>query len=328
MTHRKLRRAACALPLFALALPAAAAENGCYWSADGNYQLGQTAQIPVTNDLAPGDVVRDEKAAGDGNVLATCMEGEATFRGDYTVPLEGSLVPLTVGSEPSGFGIEVFINELKEAREYAFPHSYTRRFSKGDPVRSSEAEIRYRVRRMTGPVKFGAVDMRTIAEQWTYEPGGKKTDSFRHLKVYELVFIRPACSISADTLTQVVDMGAYNASAFGNPDRATRWVPFHLTVEECAEPVGLVANITFGTTADADPYMPEIFSLPGSRAPENVGLEIADGDKKTIKPGVLAQFNALGTGKSYPFNVRFRETKMTAGGGVVNRPITVMVDFR
>lgn len=327
MTHRNLYRA-CALPLFALALPAAAADNGCFWAADGNYQLGQTAQIVVTNDMPPGELVRQERAHGDGNVLASCMEGPARFVGEYTVARQDGLVPLTVGNEPSGFGIEVFIDELKEPQHHEFPHEYTLTFKKGDAVRSNDANIGYRVKRMTGPVKFGRVDMRTIAQQSSYQPNGVKTRPFRHLKVYELFFVRPGCSISADTLNQTVDLGAYNASAFANPDRATRWVPFHLTVEECAEPVGLVADVTFGTPADADADMPAVFSLPDPRAPKNVGLEIADGDRKTIRPGVVASFNAVGSGKDFPFNVRFRETKDTVRGGVVSRPVTVLVNFR
>jgi type 1 fimbria pilin len=99
-------------------------------------------------------------------------------------------------------------------------------------------------------------------------------------------------------------------------------------MEECADPLQLAVDITFGTASDADSDLPEVFSLPDPRAPKNVGLEIADADRKTIRPGVPVSFNAVETGKSFPFNVRFRETKDTVRGGVVSRPVTVLVNFR
>lgn len=324
MTQRTLRRAACALPLFAFALPAAA-QGGCEYAADGNYQLGQTAQITVYNDMAPGTLVRNERAHGDGIVLANCEEGRATFEGAYVAQREGGLVPLTVHGQPSGFGMNVYIKELKDERLFEFPHRYERTFREGEPVRSNEAEIGYRVIRTSGPVRFGPVDRTTIAEQWTYEPNGARTRSFRHLKIYELSFVRPVCEITAETLNQTVQVGTYHVGNFATPERATPWVPFRLTVEKCAEPVGMIANFTFGTPADADPVVGGLFSLSG---PENVGLELANDDKKVlIRPGEPFAANALGTGRSYEFNVRLRETRPTVRGGDFHRPVVVQVDF-
>lgn len=324
-TRRNLLWTAAVAALWQSGSVAAAERNGCYHSADGYYQIGQTAQIVVTNDIAPGTIVRDEKAHGDGNVLATCMEGVATFEGDYSMQTVNSLVPLTVGGKPSGFGIEIYIEELLDGTSFPFPHKYQRTFRLGDPVRSNHANIGYRIKRMTGPVEFGAFDRVTVAQQWTYQPNGARTAPFRHMTIYDLKLVRPACSIVAEDLNQTVKLGPYNASNFATPDRATPWVPFYLRVEQCEEPVGLVARFTFGSSADAVIGQPDLFTLVG---PKNVGLELADENEKNIAPGVSDQFNALGTGKVYTFNARLRETQPTVRGGSFSRGVNVLVEFR
>lgn len=302
-----------------------AANGGCFHSADGYYQIGQTAQIVVTNDMLPGTVVRDEKARGDGNVLATCMEGVATFEGDYSAMTINGVVPLTVGGKPSGFGVELYINELLDGTTFPFPHRYQRSFKLGDPVRSNHADIGYRIKRMTGPVEFGAFDRVTIGNQWTYQPNGAKTKPFRHMAIYDLTLVRPACSIVVEDLNQTVKMGPYNASNFATPDRATPWLPFHLRVDQCQEPVGLVARFTFGTTADGVIGQPDLFTLDG---PTNVGLELGDENKRNVAPGASTLLNALGTGKAYTFHARLRETQPTVRGGSFSRAVNVLVEFR
>ena len=304
---------------------AVAANGGCYHSADGYYQIGQTAQIVVTNDMAPGTVVRDEKAHGDGNVLATCREGVATFQGDYSAITINGTVPLTVGGRPSGFGVELYIEELLDGTTFPFPHKYQRNFRLGDPVRSNHANIGYRIKRMTGPVEFGAFDRVTIGQQWTFEPNGRPTKPFRHMAIYDLTLVRPSCSIVAEDLNQTVKLGPYNASNFATPDRATPWVAFNLRVDQCQEPVGLVARFTFGTAADGVIGQPDLFSLEG---PSNVGLQLADENKRTVAPGVSARLNALGSGKAYLFHARLKETQPTVRGGNFSRAVNVLVEFR
>jgi type 1 fimbria pilin len=322
--RRHLPRAAILATLWHPAA-AFAANGGCYHSADGYYQIGQTAQIVVSNDMAPGTVVRDEKAHGDGNVLATCIEGVATFEGDYSAVTIDSLVPLTVGGRPSGFGVELYIEELLDGTTFPFPHRYQRNFKLGDPVRSNHANIGYRIKRMTGPVEFGAFDRVTIGQQWTVQPNGARTKPFRHMAIYDLTLVRPACSIVVDDLNQTVKLGPYNASNFATPDRATPWVAFNLRVEQCQEPVGLVAQFTFGTKADGVAGQPDLFSLEG---PTNVGLELGDEYKRNVSPGVPSRLNALGSGKAYTFHARLRETQATVRGGMFSRAVNVLVEFR
>jgi type 1 fimbria pilin len=304
---------------------AIAANGGCYHAADGYYQIGQTAQIVVTNDMPPGTVVRDEKAHGDGNVLASCIEGVATFEGDYSAVTINGVVPLTVGGRPSGFGLELYIEELNEGTTFPFPHRYQRSFKLGDPVRSNHANIGYRIKRMTGPVEFGAFDRLTVGQQWVYQPDGVRTKPFRHMAIYDLSLVRPSCSIVAEDLNQTVKLGPYNASNFATPERATPWVAFHLRVDQCQEPVGLIARFTFGTRADAVVGQPDLFTLDG---PSNVGLELGDESKRNVAPGVSSLLNALGNGKAYLFHARLKETQPTVRGGQFSRAVNVLVEFR
>lgn len=95
-------------------------------------------------------------------------------------------------------------------------------------------------------------------------------------------------------------------------------------MESCSDPVGLVAQFRFGKAGDAEPGNPDWFTLPG---PENVAMELGNKDKNTISPGRAVQFNALGTGDRYDFNVRLRETRPTVRGGDFRRPVTVEVEF-
>jgi len=105
----------------------------------------------------------------------------------------------------------------------------------------------------------------------------------------------------------------------------TLCLPFYFRVESCAEPGGMIASFTFGKATDADPVLDELFSLTG---PKNVGLEIASDDTKTtLRPGVPFLVNAVGTGRSYQFNARLRETQPTVRGGEFRRPLLVQVEF-
>jgi type 1 fimbria pilin len=303
---------------------ALAANGGCYHFADGFYQIGQTAQIVVTNDMPEGHTVRDEYAYGDGNILATCLEGLATFEGEYSAVTINGLVPLTVAGKPSGFGVELYIEELADGVKRPITDKYQLSYKKGEPVRSNDAKVGYIIKRMTGPVAFGAFDRVTIGQQWVYQPDGARSKPFRHLAIYDLKLVRPACSIVVEDLNQTVTMGPYNASNFATPERATPWIPFHLRVEHCQEPVGLVARFIFGTKADGVPGQPDLFTLDG---PTNVGLELGDENKKNVAPGAQTQANALGTGRAYTFHARLRETQPTVRGGDFSRAVNVLVEF-
>lgn len=97
-------------------------------------------------------------------------------------------------------------------------------------------------------------------------------------------------------------------------------------MKECREPIGQIAQFTFGTPADADANAPQLFSMRNN-VPAHVGLEIADEAKHTIEPGKPYRTNALATGEDFDFYVRLRESRYSVGGGAFTRPVTIRVDF-
>ncbi|MDR6937659.1 fimbrial protein [Luteibacter sp. 3190] len=302
----------------------ARANGGCTSVNEATYQIGQTTYIDVHNAMEVGDVVQRGGAYGEGKVLLSCEEGLAHFRGFYVKPTVGDLVPLLVNSKPSGFGIRVKIQENGQSVIRSFPHEFDESFAKGEEVTSADDTVSYEVERMAGPVLFGRVDSGEIAKQAVSLPNISAQQVFRTMEIFSMILRRPTCTITPETLDQTVKLGDYNLSNFATPDRATPWVPFKLTVEKCPEPLGMVARFTFGGAGDADADNPDLFRLTG---PENVGLELGDANKKTMRPGQLIRMNALGPGEDYEFYARLRETKPTVRGGIVNRDVTVLVDF-
>lgn len=303
----------------------ALAAAGCTQANLATYQIGQTTYVDVYNALLENQLVRDGEATGEGKLLLRCEAGEAMFRGRWQNQQTGDLLPLTVGGKPSGFGIKLFLKDDRDITR-SFPHDFTRQFAAGEEVRSDDDKVRYEIYRMTGPVEFGRVDAGPIAQSNVTRAGGGLV-VFRSMEIYSLIFRRPSCSITTESLNQTVDVGTYNASNFATPERATPWREFRLTVKECLEPIGLVAKFVFGSSADADAVDPTLFSLSGPEAPENVGLEIGDDDHLAFEPGKERRINAVGTGKDYVFNVRLKETRPTVRGGRFSRPVTVLVEF-
>ena len=300
------------------------AAGGCDFNNLATYQIGQTTFVDVSNDVPLGAVVREGSAAGEGKLLLTCHEGDAAFRGRWENGETDAIHPLTVGRRDSGFGVQLYVEDANGISR-GMPHDYTQHFSEGEQVRSDQDVVRYRIVRTTGPVAFGRVDPGRIAQSNVNRQNGSLV-VFRSMDIYDLIFRRPGCSISAETLNQTVDMGSHSIADFNNAERATPWRNFKLSVSECKEPVGLVARFTFGTAADADPEAKDLFSMPAG-GPTHVGLEIANDAKHTIEPGVPYEANALATGKDFTFNVRLRESRYAVGGGKFTRPVTVRVDF-
>lgn len=300
---------------------------GCTMNNLATYQIGQTTFVDVFNDIPVGTMVRQGSAAGEGKLLLTCGAGDATFRGRWQGgnPPDG-LLPLTVGGKPSGFGIRLFLQEGSSEVRRPFPHDFTRTFNQGDTIRSDQDMVSYEIYRMAGPVQFGDVDPGPIAQSNVDRLGGGLV-VFRSMEIFRLIFRRPACSITSESINQEFPVGDYSVANFATPERATPWKEFRLTMENCLEPVGMVAHFTFGTPADADADDPALFSIRGALAPENVGLEIGDSRQKTIAPGEEVKFNAVGTGEDFVFNVRLRESKPTVRGGQFRRPVTVTVNF-
>jgi len=323
--HRKRRPGIAMLALAAL-WTANAWADGCAVENVAVYQIGQTAYIDVSNDVPVGNVVRTGRATGEGKVLLRCRAGVAQFNGATKGETSGDLVLLTVNGQPSGFGVRVTMQEEHSGPMLTFPHRYDRTFMEGETLTSDSDYVAYDIVRVPGKVVFGPIDRGRVALQTVSKPNGENV-LFRSMEIFELVLRRPTCTITDATLKQEVKLGDFNPSNFATPDRATPWVPFSFEVLECKEPLGMIAQFTFGTPSDADADLPSVFSMKDSGS-KNVGIEIADKHEKTIRPGELFETNALASGEFFQFNARLRETRPSViGGGAFLRPVTVQIDF-
>ncbi len=300
----------------------ALAAAGCTHVNLATYQIGQTTFVDVRNSDPEGKLLREGEAAGEGKLLLTCNQGRVTFRGRWENRQTEGLLPLTVGGQRAGVGLRLFLRERDGVRR-PFPHDIDRTMAQGEQVRSDMDSVGYEIYRMAGPVRFGKIDSRAIAQSNVDKVGGGLV-VFRSMQVYDLVLRREACSIDWDDAKKPIELPAYNLSNFATPERATPWENFRLRVKHCSDPVGLIARFTFGGAGDADATHPAWFSL---RGPKNVAMELGSKDRQTIAPGVPIEMNALGSGEAYDFNVRLRETKPTVEGGVFSRVIRVQVDY-
>jgi len=159
-----------------------AKEGYCVKMGVGTYKAGVNAEIVATDDMKPGDKVRDEKAHGDGEMQLACVEGTVSFGAIYTKPIEENLVPLRVGGKKTGFGVELYVEENKlGAARYAFPSEYQYTFDSAMDVNSKDANMGYIVRRMSGPIAYGPAEPQEVGQQWAKNEFGKKSRPSPHL---------------------------------------------------------------------------------------------------------------------------------------------------
>jgi type 1 fimbria pilin len=317
------RRALATLAVFTAAGVAPSARAACTMRNLATYQIGQTTYVDVSNQDRPGDLLREGQGQGEGKLLLTCDEGPVMFRGRWQAGVTTNQIPLTVDGIDAGVAISLFLREQGRGEEHSFPHDFVRNMAAGEEVRSDADGVRYEIRRTTGPVRFGRIDTGRIAQSNVDQKGGGLV-VFRSMEIFNLILRRPACTIMAEDLNQVVALPEYNLSNFATVERATPWERFSLRVASCSDPVGLIAQFRFGAEGDAAPGHADWFSLTG---PENVALELADKDMRTMAPGMAVQRNALGEGDRYDFHVRLRETRDTVRGGRFRRPIRVEVEY-
>lgn len=305
----------------------ASALDGCVFFAKADYHIGDKTILQVPEGAAPGSLVASNQAIGDGNTLGNC-EGSTTFYGELIAAAgQNGRIPLTIGGIDSGLELVTYVKPLFNQQRYPFPHSYSRNMPMGAAVHTADTYVGYEIFRTSAPLRYGRIDTNFVAQQYVVDSQNKRSQPFRFIFVYDLTLARPTCSISQADLNQTVRLPAYSLANFAHsPDRATPWEAFHLAVEQCPDPSGLMTKFTFGQIADADSDLPNVFSMQAG-GPRNVGIELATAAKATIEPGRPFQTPALGAGKQYDFLVRLRETRPDAQPGVIDRPITVTVDY-
>lgn len=312
----------CAAVGMGWSLPALA---GCRLQNHANFQISQSAWLEVSKDHPPDTILRRGVAFGEGVELLRCDEGLAAFRGHWILDVHDEFRSLTVGGVNAGVGVRLRLTEQGGLEERAFPHGYQRMLAQDESIRSDGDALRYELFRTNDPVVFGPVDPGPVAYTDVQDVSGGWV-RFRSMMVYDLALQRPACSIEQDDLNQRVELPPYSTANFDPVEGATPWVVFHMRVAACSDPEGLFAQIRFGLSGDALPGHPDWFSLPQG-SPDHVALELARGDRQTIRPGEAFRLPAMGMGERYEFAVRLREAGGAVGAGRFERHVRVEVEF-
>jgi hypothetical protein len=237
----------------------------------------------------------------------------------------------TVNGQPSGVGLEIFVSEDGGPKKQ-FPYQESLTIPNANPWTRSTTYYTSLVRVGGAPVVYGAVDNQgqTIVQNNLRNSSGMPTNAqpYRFLVLGDFVLVRPSCSIDTASLNQTVRLGDdHNVSAFAN-STPSAWVPFNLTIANCDDPT-VLANITFGTGADADANNNTLFSM-NQGGPEGLGIAIATAGMSStaMLPGQTQTFPNPGSGNSFAFQARLQPTIGQVTPGVINRPVTVLVNFK
>ncbi|MFJ3358427.1 type 1 fimbrial major subunit FimA [Serratia liquefaciens] len=99
-----------------------------------------------------------------------------------------------------------------------------------------------------------------------------------------------ACSVSADSADQIVDLGQYTLHHFKSKGTATNAIPFKIKLEDCDTTVSSTAAVAFSGQVDAtSPNLLAVDSSAGGNSDNGasasgVGIQIVDSASKNVIP--------------------------------------------
>lgn len=325
---RFLFLAACA----AAACHARDASAACTVTYTPPFMVNRTDGIVVDGDLPAGATIlataADSATASINCSAQTTTEVSMELQGDGLV--DGTVRELTVGEQRSGVGIRLYAKVPGDTGYTALPRKVTRTFAAGASTWQTFFYAEYV--RTGGPVRYGHADTvvnarlgRILVPDMTAFPFNRIINP---VTMVHLELIRPACSIETGSLNQEVSLGNYTASDLRGGKVTPAWQAFKLTMASCADPAGLLTDVTFGTAADADASHADLFAM-NANGPGGYGIAIETGDGAArMRPGVSRGFAAVGTGSSYAFRARLERSTGNITAGRIQRPIAVRVTFR
>jgi hypothetical protein len=251
----------------------------------------------------------------------------------YTIPaFANGVYELIVNGQPSGVGLRLFVSNDGRPRQ-AFPFQESLTIPSTNPWSEAATFFTTLERVGSAPVVYGPVEAPgtngTLAGSDLYNLDGSDGSRipYRTVRLGYFNLVRPSCTMDAASLNQTVPLGSHNVSAFSN-STPSAWVPFHLTVANCTDPT-ILADITFGTAADADTNDTNLFSM-NQGGPQGLGIAIATAGTASVAmlPGQTQTFPTVLSGQSFPFQARLQPTTGQVTAGTINRPVTVTVNFR
>jgi type 1 fimbria pilin len=318
----------------AIALFAAAAFHvlpvwaGCSISTMSQYPIRRTADLVVGSGVPVGQVVSESVVNGPNRLELICLPGSARFFSGLIVsaPSDPSVVPLTVGGQPSGFGARFAIKEEGESDFHDLPIDRSRTFTVRTNI-NGNAQIRYQLVRLPGPINYGEFERGVLAQSVVTLANNVSLGAFRTISMDSMAIARPSCSISSGSLNQTVSLGTHAISSMPRAGDGSPWRPFQLVMEQCDDPLHVIADITFGLGSDADRSDGDLFAVNAGGA-QGVGIEIQGPGNVPIVPGQMTSLPAIATGQAFDFRARYQHTPAAVTAGAANKAVTVTVNFR
>lgn len=321
------RRVAIAF-LVACAFHALPAWAGCSISRVHHYSVIRSTPLVVGSGVQVGDVVSESVVTGPNQLQLICFPGEARFYSAFVAPVPGdpSVAPVQIDGLDSGLGVRFAIKEPDESVFQVFPIDRRRTFTVQTNI-NGNAQVRYQLIRLPGPLRYGKLDTAALAQSVVTLANNINFGAHRTISMDDVTIARPSCSITDDSLTQAVPLGTHAIGSMPQVGDGSPWRSFHLIMKECDDPQSVIADITFGTGADADQTNDSLFALNAGGA-QGVGIEIQGPGDVAIVPGGVTSLPAVAAGQAFDFRARYQRTTAAAMAGVANKAVTVTVEFR
>lgn len=128
--------------------------------------------------------------------------------------------------------------------------------------------------------------------------------------------VNAACSVTADTANQVVQMGQVRSSDFKNLGSWVDPVPFQIKLEDCNTNISKTVGVFFNGQSDSKD--PQVFQTgSGASASKGVGLGIFDANGNLLVPGTAPPwFSALQEGNTtLSYMAKYRSTDRMVKAG-------------
>ncbi|CAI0932167.1 fimbrial protein [Serratia liquefaciens] len=138
--------------------------------------------------------------------------------------------------------------------------------------------------------------------------------------------IKPACSLSTDSMDKTVNLGIWSAKQFVETPSVLPLTRFTINLEDCGPTPGV--KVTWSGTPHASNN--GLFALTAGSTATNVGVELLDWNRNRIAPGNITPaygFDVNAPRVSIPFYARYVRAGGTVTAGAANSMATFTLDY-
>ena len=171
-----------------------------------------------------------------------------------------------------------------------------------------------------------------VFQQVSYQASNPQPDQVKifplQLDIGQVILQVPTCTITADTLTQTIELGEFNVADFTGPGYETPQKTFFLRTQNCNDFTSSL-RITFTSQTAVDPaYFPT--------STDKLGLHLVAMDAVGAPPGGLdvtpaanqPTFTASTNGSQYEFRASLHQLSAPVQAGAVSSRLTLLVNYQ